>query len=71
MIRVPDPWDTLGALIGEIQQGIGNNEKAWQSVRTWESLLYGPPLMDHGIPQKYGQVAASSDGRFIAYCAAL
>ena len=25
LIRVPDPWDTLGALIGEIQQGVLNN----------------------------------------------
>jgi hypothetical protein len=65
LIRVPDPWDTLGALIGEIQQGIGNAEKAWQNVRTWDDLLNGPPLMDHGIPQKYGQVAPSSVGRFI------
>jgi hypothetical protein len=65
LIRVPDPWDTLGALIGEIQQGIGNAEKAWQIVRTWDALLNGPPLMDKGIPQKYGQVAPSSVGRFI------
>lgn len=65
LIRVPDPWDTLGALIGEIQQGIGNGEKAWQTVRTWDALLNGPPLMDKGIPQKYGQVAPSSVGRFI------
>lgn len=65
LIRVPDPWDTLGALIGEIQQGIVNGEKNWQSVRTWDNLLNGPPLMDAGIPQKYGQVAASSVGRFI------
>jgi hypothetical protein len=65
LIRVPDPWDTLGALIGEIQQGIANGEKAWQTVRTWDALLTGPPLMDKGIPQKYGQVAPSSVGRFI------
>lgn len=65
LIRVPDPWDTLGALIGEIQQGVMNDEKAWQAVRTWDALLNGAPLMDKGIPQKYGQVAASSVGRFI------
>lgn len=65
LIRVPDPWDTLGALIGEIQQGILNDERAWQNVRTWDNLLNGPPLMDKGIPQKYGQVAASSVGRFV------
>lgn len=65
LIRVPDPWDTLGALIGEIQQGVLNNEKAWQNVRTWDALLSGPPLMDKGIPQKLGQVAPSSVGRFV------
>ncbi|WP_258358480.1 ATP-binding protein [Moorella sulfitireducens] len=65
LIRVPDPWDTLGALVGEIQQGIMNGEKAWQNVRTWNNLLNGPPLMDKGIPQKHNQVAASSVGRFI------
>jgi hypothetical protein len=67
LIRVPDPWDTLGALIGEIQQGILNNEKTWQNVRTWDNLLNGLPLMDKGIPQRLnqGQVAASSVGRFI------
>ena len=59
LIRVPDPWDTLGALIGEIQQGIGNSEKAWQNVRSWDNLLNAAPLMDSGIPQKYVQVAAS------------
>jgi hypothetical protein len=65
LIRVPDPWDTLGALIGEIQQGIMNNEPKWRAVRTWSNLLNGQPLMDNGIPQKYGQVAASSVGRFV------
>jgi len=65
LIRVPDPWDTLGALIGEIQQGIINNESKWRNIRTWDDLLNKPPLMDKGIPQKYGQVAVSSVGRFI------
>jgi len=65
IIRVPDPWDTLGALIGEIQQGIINNEKDWQNVRTWDSLLNGPPLMEKGVPKALKQVAASSVGRFV------
>jgi uncharacterized protein len=34
LVRVPDPWDTLGALVGEIQQGIINNERTWQQART-------------------------------------
>jgi DNA helicase HerA-like ATPase len=66
LVRVPDPWDTLGALVGEIQQGIINNERTWQQARTWDALLNGMPLMDKGIPQKVGQVvAASSVGRFV------
>lgn len=65
LIRVPDPWETLGALIGEIQQGIGNSEKKWQTVRTWDALLNGPPLMDKGVPQELGQVRPSSVGRFV------
>lgn len=65
IVRVPDPWDTLGALIGEVHQGIGNNEPKWKGVTNWNALLNGPPLMDKGIPQKFGEVAASSVGRFI------
>jgi len=64
MIRVPDPWDTLGALIGIVQQGILNNEPKWRDVRTWDNLINGKPLMESGVPQKIDQVAASSVGRF-------
>jgi len=65
LIRVPDPWDTLGSLIGEIQQGVANQEPKWKSVRTWNDLLNGLPLMDKGIPQTVGEVRASSVGRFV------
>jgi len=65
LIRVPDPWDTLGALIGEIQQGVSNNEPTWKSIRTWDQLLNGPPLMDKGQANKLGQIPASSVGRFV------
>jgi hypothetical protein len=65
LIRVPDPWDTLGALIGEIQHGISNQEPRWKTVRTWDDLLNGPPLMEKGIPQAVGEVRASSVGRFV------
>lgn len=65
LIRVPDPWDTLGALIGEIQQGVMNNEPSWKNVRTWDNLLNGEPLMKSGVPQSLKQVGASSVGRFV------
>lgn len=65
LIRVPDPWDTLGALIGEIQQGIMNQEPRWRDVTSWNALLAGPPLMREGVPQQVGEVRASSVGRFV------
>ncbi len=65
LIKVPDPWDTLGALIGEVQQGIMNREPLWKDVRTWTELLNGPPLMNAGVPQKVGQVQPASVGRFV------
>ncbi len=65
LIRVPDPWDTLGALIGEIQHGVSNQEPKWKNVTTWDNLLNGLPLMDKGIPQAVGEVRASSVGRFV------
>jgi hypothetical protein len=65
LIRVPDPHDTIGALIGEIQHGVANQEPKWKNVTTWNNLLNGPPLMDKGIPQPVGEVRASSVGRFV------
>jgi hypothetical protein len=63
--QVPDPWDTVGALLGEVMQGVQNREPRWRNVRTWNDLLNGPPLMQDGIPQQVGQVRASSVGRFV------
>ncbi len=65
LIRVPDPWDTLGALIGEVQQGVINQEPKWKEVRTWDHLLNGEPLMSAGVPKAVGEVKASSVGRFV------
>jgi hypothetical protein len=66
LIRVPDPWDTLGALIGEVHQGIINQEPKWKTATTWNALLNGPPLMEKGVPQPVGgEIRASSVGRFI------
>ena len=63
--QVPDPWDTIGALLGEVMNGIQNNEPRFRQVQNWDDLLSGPPLMDHGVPQALGQVRPSSVGRFL------
>jgi hypothetical protein len=63
--HVPDPWDTLEALIGEVSQGIENDESKWRGIQTWQDLLTKPPLSENGIPQKFGNIAASSVGRFL------
>jgi DNA helicase HerA-like ATPase len=62
---IPDPSDTLASLVGEIANGIASEEKVWQQVRTWESLLSGPPLVQQGIPQKFRSIQANSVGRFL------
>lgn len=63
--HVPDPWDTLGALIGEVSQGIQNNESKWRNINTWQDLLTKEPLVKDGVPNKFGNIAASSVGRFL------
>jgi len=71
--NIPDPWDTVGALIGEITQGLSDPRTGqwgprgrWQSVTDWQSLLNGPPLVDPstGQAQQVGDVRAISVGRF-------
>lgn len=64
---IPDPYETLSSLIGEIQKGIGDNESKWRDIHTWTDLMTKKPLVDNGIPQKYGNIAQSSVGRFIRY----
>lgn len=63
--HVPDPWDTLGALIGEISQGLANDEPKWRGVRTWQDLMSRDPLVKDGQAQQVGNVAKSSVGRFL------
>ncbi len=63
--HVPDQWDTIGALIGEITQGLAGRESKWRHITTWDDLLTQKPLVENGVPQKCGNVAASSVGRFL------
>lgn len=71
--NIPDPWDTVGALIGEITQGLSDPRTGrwgprgrWQNATDWQSLLNGPPLVDPntGQAQQIGDVRAVSVGRF-------
>ncbi len=71
--NIPDPWDTVGALIGEITQGLMDPKTGyfrpqgkWSSVTSWKSLLNGPPLFDpqSGQAQQIGDVRAVSVSRF-------
>ncbi len=69
--NIPDPWDTVGALIGEIQQGLSDPKTGkwgqtgkWKSVTDWNSLLNGEPLVKEGQAQAVGDVRAVSVGRF-------
>ncbi len=73
MSQIPDPWDTLGALLGEISNGLADRNTGqwkpsgqWQDVRDWDSLLNGPPIFDPQArqAQQVGEVRAQSVGRF-------
>ncbi len=71
--NIPDPWDTVGALIGEIHQGLSDPKTGqwgpsskWAKVTDWNSLLNGPPIVDPntGQAQQVGDVRAVSVARF-------
>ncbi len=69
--NIPDPWDTVGALIGEIHQGLSDPKIGqwgprgrWEKVTDWNSLLNGEPLVKDGQAQGIGDVRAVSVGRF-------
>ncbi|CUU36910.1 MAG: ATP-binding protein [Fimbriimonadales bacterium] len=69
--NIPDPWDTVGALIGEITQGLSDPRTGawgprsrWASVTDWDSLLNGEPLVKDGQAQNVGDVRAVSVARF-------
>jgi hypothetical protein len=71
--QIPDPWDTLGALIGEISAGLSDPRTGqwgpsgrWGKVSDWSTLLNGEPLVDTktGQSQKVGEVPAVTVGRF-------
>ncbi len=71
--NIPDPWDTVGALIGEISHGLSDTKTGlwgprakWKTVTDWNSLLNGQPLFDpeKGQAQQVGDVRAISVARF-------
>lgn len=71
--QIPDPWDTLNALVGEVSAGLSDPKTGlwgprgkWAPVKDWRSLLYGPPLFDPaaGQNQKIGEVPPITVARF-------
>ncbi|NHK38694.1 ATP-binding protein [Thermus thermophilus] len=69
--NIPDPWDTVGALIGEITQGLSDPRTGqwgpsgkWKGVQDWQTLLNGEPLVKDGQAQPVGDVRAQSVARF-------
>lgn len=69
---IPDPWDTLNALVGEITHGLSDPKTGhwrpsgkWSSVMDWNSLLNGPPMFDptKGQAQQVGEVRQISVAR--------
>lgn len=44
--QIPDAYFTLESIIGEIREGIRNNEPEFRNVHSWDNLLNGRPLFD-------------------------
>ena len=65
--HVPDPWDTLMPLIGEIQSGIEAHFRDWKSVQTWEDLFTQAPYFDQNgqIRNNWRGIRGSTIGRFL------
>ena len=59
---IPDPTDTIDSLIGEIANGYGT--KQFAGVTGWNKMLNGPPLAEEGKSKAFGDVKASSVGKF-------
>ncbi len=68
MGHVSDAWDTMRALIGEIQQRLDTPGKDanWSATKTWQSLLDGPGLVDpkENRARHVGEVAPITVNRF-------
>jgi len=69
--NIPDPWDTVGALVGEITQGLSDPKTGqwgprgkWANATSWDALLNGEPLVKDGQAQSVGDVRAISVARF-------
>ncbi|TDA67697.1 MAG: ATP-binding protein [Clostridia bacterium] len=62
--NVSDPTGTMDAIIGDIMQGIVNNEGDFKNVHSWSQLLNGPPLFKDGQSKGWGDHHRSSVGKF-------
>ena len=68
MGHVQDTWDTMRALVGEIQQKLDTPGKDphWSTIKTWHSLLDGPGLVDQkeNKTRQVGEVPSITVNRF-------
>ncbi|MDW8309170.1 MAG: ATP-binding protein [Verrucomicrobiales bacterium] len=61
---VMDQSGAMDALVGDIMQGLANNEPAFRNTRSWDNLLNGEPLVKNGQTQKWGDHYPSTIGKF-------
>lgn len=67
--NVPDEYGTIESIIGYVKKGFEEKEKGWDSVRTWDDLLYKSPLNEwaKGSRKAPGALQQRSVERFIRY----
>ena len=66
---IPDEYGVLDAIIGIVREGIEENRRGWQNVRTWDDLIHNSPLTQwaSGQQQAPGALQARSIQRFFRY----
>ncbi|MBI2918052.1 MAG: ATP-binding protein [Chloroflexi bacterium] len=63
---VSDPSGTMESIIGDIMIGLQGGQADFKAVRSWMTLLYGPPLFDPTAKKtvRLGDHLGSSVGKF-------
>ncbi len=66
---IPDEYGVLDAIIGITREGLEENRREWQNVRTWQDLINNSPLTQWAAGQGHapGALQPRSIQRFFRY----
>jgi len=61
---ISDQSGAMDALVGDLMQGLVNQDAAFRNCNSWENLLNAEPLVKNGKTEKWGDHYASTVGKF-------